>query len=117
VPAGNTAAHGWAQIPIAYTPGFLPHEDAVRAQFAAELQHQTPIRPWSALPVSAVTPWLEYFDGDTAPADLKASGLIIDGVVYLRGCETRAGPYSYCQQMRHGVYSVTKSMGAAVALL
>src|SRR5262249_30288696 len=26
-------------------------------------------------------------------------------------------PYPYCRQMRHGVFSVTKSMGAAVALL
>jgi hypothetical protein len=118
----ETAPHwnkydGWAQIPLAYRPGAIPHEDAVRAQLAAELQQQTPSQPWSALLVSSMTPWLERFDGNTAPADLKASGLIIDGVVYLRGCETRAGPYPYCQQMRHGVYSVSKSMGAAVALL
>lgn len=108
---------GWAQAPMTYTPGPLPHEAALRAQFAAELQHQTPIRPWSALPVAAGAPGVEGFDGDTAPANLKASGLIVDGVIYLRGCETRYGPYPYCRQMRHGVYSVTKSLGAAVALL
>jgi len=118
----ETAPHwnkydGWAQISIAYTPGSIPNEDGIRSQFAAELQHPTPIQPWSALPVSSGAPWLERFDGDTAPADLKASGLIIDGVIYLRGCETRTAPYPYCQQMRHGVYSVTKSLGAAVALL
>lgn len=57
------------------------------------------------------------YDDNRAPAHLKAGGLIIDGMIDLRGCETRAGPYPYCEQMRHGVYSVTKSMGAAVALL
>jgi Beta-lactamase len=108
---------GWAQISVAYTPGSIPNEQARRAQFADELQHQTPIRPWSALPVSPWPSWLDAFDGGTPPADLKASGLIIDGVIYLRGCETRAGPYPYCREMRHGVYSVTKSLGAAVALL
>jgi CubicO group peptidase (beta-lactamase class C family) len=41
----------------------------------------------------------------------------MDGVLYVRGCETRYGPYPYCRQMRHGVFSVTKSLGAAVALL
>jgi hypothetical protein len=54
-PRGNKY-DGWAQLPIAYTPGAIPHEDAIRAQFAAELQHQTPIRPWSAWPISSSTP-------------------------------------------------------------
>jgi Beta-lactamase len=107
---------GWGQVPMTYTPGPIANDAAVRAQFAAELQQQTPIRPWSALPIAG-SPWLEGFDGDAAPDEVSASGLIVDGVLYLRGCETRWGPYPYCQHMRHGVFSVTKSLGAAVALL
>jgi hypothetical protein len=98
---------GWGQAPLTYTPGPIADEEALRAQLAEELQRQTPIRPWSDLPVAAGTPGLVGFDGDTAPDDLKASGLIIDGVLYLRGCETRWGPYPYCRQMRHAVQSVT----------
>ena len=90
--AGNTY-DGWGQAPTTYTPGPIPNEDALRAQFAAEMQQQTPIRPWSALPVSSATPRLESFDGDARPEDTRANGLIIDGVIYLRGCHTRAGPY------------------------
>jgi hypothetical protein len=108
---------GWGQAPMTYTPGPIADEAAVRAQFVAELQHQTPLRPWSALPVSSGAPGLESFDGDTASEDVSASGLIVDGVIYLRGCTTRYGPYPYCRHMRHGVFSVTKSLGAAVALL
>jgi len=108
---------GWGQVPMTYTPGPIAHEDALRAQFAAELQQQTPIRPWSALPVSSGAPGLAGFDGDSRLEDISASGLIIDGVIYLRGCHSRAGPYPYCRHMRHGVFSVTKSLGAAVALL
>ena len=108
---------GWGQAPMTYTPGPVANTDAVRAQFATEQQQQTPIQPWSALPATAGAKRLEGFDGDTVPEALKVSGLILDGVLYVRGCETRSGPYPYCRQMRHGVFSVTKSMGAAVALL
>jgi hypothetical protein len=108
---------GWGQVPMTYTPGPLADDAALRAQFAAELQRQTPIRPWSAVPAPVESPWLEAFDGDAAPHEVSASGLIVDGVLYLRGCETRWGPYPDCRHMRHGVFSVTKSLGAAVALL
>jgi hypothetical protein len=117
----NFTEHGrydeWGPASMTYTPGPIANEDALRAQFAAELQQQTPIRPWSALPATAGASALQGFDGDTAPEALKASGLIIDGVVYLRGCPTRYGPYPYCQHMRQGAFSMTKSLGAAVALL
>jgi hypothetical protein len=90
---------------------------AVRAQFATELQRQTPIRLWSAIPGGAQSPWLRSFDGDAAPEQVSASGLIIDVVLYLHDCETRWGPHPDCRHMRHGAFSVTKSLGAAVALL
>jgi hypothetical protein len=64
---------GWGQAPLTYTPGPIPHEEMVRAPFVAEVQQQTPIRPWSALPVSSAAPGLEGFDGDTAPDDVSAS--------------------------------------------
>jgi CubicO group peptidase (beta-lactamase class C family) len=108
---------GWGQAPLTYTPGPIANESAVRAQFGAELQQQTPIRPWSAVPVAAESRWLEAFDGDASPDDDSVSGLIVDGVLYLRGCETRWGPAPYCRHMRHGVFSVTKSLGAAVTLM
>jgi Beta-lactamase len=115
--AAWTKYDGWGQAPLTYIPGAIADAEAVRAQFAAELQHETPIQPWSALPIAAGSPALEDFDGDTAPDDVSVSGVIIDGVIYLRGCKTRAGPFPYCRHMRQGVFSVTKSLGAAVALL
>ena len=109
----------WGQAPMTYNPGPLPNEGALKAQFVAELKQQTPIRPWSELPRApkATVASLERFDGDAIPEDISANGLIVDGVIYLRGCNTRYGPYPYCRDMRHGVFSVTKSLGAAVALL
>lgn len=107
----------WGQGPMTYAPGPIANEAAVRARFAAELSREVPIRPWAALPASARGPAFDGFDGDAAPEDISANGLVVDGIVYVKGCNTRYGPYPYCRHMRHGVFSVTKSMGAAVALL
>jgi hypothetical protein len=104
----------WGHLPLTYVPGPIANEAALRADFAEELRRQTPMQPWAALPA---TPALAAFDGDPAPTDISANGLVIDGVLYVRGCNTRYGPFPYCREMRHGVFSVTKSLGAAVALL
>ena len=52
----GTKLDSWGQAPMTYTPGPIAHEEAWRAWFAAELQHPTTIRPWSALPVSPGAP-------------------------------------------------------------
>ncbi len=104
----------WGQIAMTYAPGPVADEAALRAAFAEELRRQTPIRPWSAL---GAAPALAAFDGDAAPADISANGLVVDGILYVRGCHTRYGPFPYCRDMRHGVFSVTKSAAGAVALL
>ena len=91
---------------MTYTPGPLPNESMLRDQFIAELKQQTPIRPWSELPkpAKATTALLERFDGDAIPADISANGLIIDGTIYLRGCNTRYGPYPYCRECVMGCF-------------
>ncbi|HEU4367126.1 MAG TPA: serine hydrolase domain-containing protein [Methylomirabilota bacterium] len=104
----------WGHLPMTYTPGPIASEPALRAEFAEELRARTPMRPWSTLPAS---PALATFDGDAEPGDISANGLVLDGTLYVRGCNTRHGPFPYCREMRHGVFSVTKSLGAAVALL
>jgi hypothetical protein len=102
--------------PLAYAAGAIAGESDLRARFDEEVRRQAPMRPWSALPVSA-RPLLDGFDGEVGPDDVSASGLVVDGVLHVRGCNTRYGPYPYCREMRHGVFSVTKSLGAAIALL
>lgn len=104
----------WGRLHATYTAGPIADEAAARAAFADELRRQTPIRPWSALGRSVA---LDAFDGDAAPAEISANGMVVDGVLYLRGCHTRQGPYPYCRAMRHGVFSVTKSPAGAIALL
>ncbi len=42
--------------------------------------------------------------------------LVIDGNIYLHPPQTRQGPYPYPHEMRHGVYSVTKSLAGGLSM-
>ncbi len=41
---------------------------------------------------------------------------MVDGTIYLHPPQTHHGPYPYPNDMRHGVWSVSKSMTGALAL-
>lgn len=107
----------WGQSPMDYAPTSLENRDVLAAQFAQELLQQTPIRPWSELKARYKPQSLDTFTDDLEPKDISATGLIVDDTIYLQTCHTRHGEFPYCRYMRHGVFSVTKSMGAAAAML
>ena len=107
----------WGQSSMEYRPGYLEDREALIAQFEQELRHQIPVRPWSDLEGDYDPLLLSTFNGSISPWSLSASGLILDDTIYLQPCRTRYGPFPYCRAMRHGAFSVTKSMGAAIAML
>jgi CubicO group peptidase (beta-lactamase class C family) len=49
--------------------------------------------------------------------EVLVSGLVFKGTLYLKPCKSAAGPMPYCDRMRFGVWSITKSAASAVALL
>lgn len=107
----------WGQADMNYLPSPLPDQIALTRQFVNELARQTPIRTWTELEQTYDPKELERIDGINNRENITLSGLIIDDVVYARACRSRYGDYPYCAQMRHGVYSVSKSLGALVAML
>jgi CubicO group peptidase (beta-lactamase class C family) len=49
--------------------------------------------------------------------DVSAAALLIDGVLYVQSVGSRgAGPFPYPQSMRHGVFSVTKTLGMGLSM-
>ena len=107
----------WSAAPMTYTPGAVADEPALRARFEEELGRRVPTRPWADLPAAVRDAPLGGVDGELAAEAVSASGLVVDGTLYVRGCNTRYGPFPYCREMRHGVFSVSKTLGGAVALL
>jgi hypothetical protein len=107
----------WGQADMKYLPSPLPDRIALTQQFVNELAHQTPIRSWTELEQTYDPNALDIIDDTGNRENIALSGLIIDNVVYARTCRTRYGDYPYCAQMRHGIYSASKSLGAMLAML
>ncbi|MEM7425128.1 MAG: ABC transporter permease subunit [Pseudomonadota bacterium] len=106
----------WGQTDFSVVRKPLPDIDQLRKAFVRIAEQRLDVRPWVDLQAKF---WrsLEIFDGEHGRDDITVSGLMVDDVVYVRRCRTRAGPYPFCRQMRNAVYSVSKSVGAAAALL
>ncbi len=105
-----------AMLPAQFRPGPLPDSAQLVEQYQSWLGRQLPVRPlseWDAEGEIAA-----YFNRSiytNAPTSLGA--VLADSQLYVHPPHTRHGPYPFPEDMRHGLYSVTKSMAGALALL
>jgi len=103
----------WARLPLTYRPGPVENEAAMAAAFNDEMAHRLPTAPLASL---AAEP--ELVDGmESGLQHVIVTALLNDGVLYLGSCHTRFGDFPYCDDMRNGAFSVTKTAGAALSLL
>jgi hypothetical protein len=107
----------WGIIKLAYKPHSLKDGDALASRFAEEVRLQIPVLAFSALGEYADSTLLETYNSVIPREEISATGLIWNGKLYVQPCYTRYGDYPYCRYMRHAAYSLTKAMGALVALL
>ncbi len=93
--------------------------EAVRARDLAERQSRLEVRGISALAIDYPGIDLEPFGSpaDVAPSAMTAFGLVVGDVHYAGGCETRYGPYPYCDELVVPSYSFAKSLFAGLALM
>lgn len=84
--------------------------------YAQERADAFPVADWESLGTQAGGA-LNGLDNGSVSNQITYKGIVMDGVLYRPVPETLLGPYPYPDAMRAGAFSVTKSMGAAVALL
>jgi CubicO group peptidase (beta-lactamase class C family) len=114
-PENSFAAFG--RLAAVYTPQAIANARDVIADFKRDRASRLPVRPFAELEDGLSLVAFRTFAGTRTDEPVSASGVIVDDVLYLRPCETRYGDFPYCEDMRHGVFSVTKSMGALVSML
>ncbi len=108
----------WGQTPMTYRPHAIAERAVLADKFSEELAREVPMRAWSELEAIAEAGSVSAIIHQQGSSEgVSAAGLIVDGVIYAYPCHARYGDYPYCRYMRHGVFSVTKSMGAALTLL
>jgi hypothetical protein len=113
----STHFHAWGSIPAEYRPAEADAFEAERRAYATELEDHFPMAPWQELATGPAAEALAGFEGKTDPAFVVMHALIKDGVLYYQPSQTEHGPYPYPEQMRFGVWSITKSVGPALAML
>jgi hypothetical protein len=107
----------WGLLEAVYNPGPVPGADRVRADFDRELAARFPVKPIEALAQDYPGVDLTAFGRGVSPGAMTWYGFVVNGVNYVGGCETRYGPYPYCESMRAASYSTAKSSFVSVALM
>ncbi|HEX4470470.1 MAG TPA: serine hydrolase [Nocardioides sp.] len=103
----------WGTSRATLTRG-VAHVREARHRYVRSQQARLPHRPWSALRDRVGARTRNAFRDFS---DVVQSAVDIDGTVYRTPCPTAAGPFPYCDDVRYGVWSVTKSAMLNVALL
>ena len=100
-----------------YDPGVIDENGDIASSFAQEVADQVPVVDWSDLEATVDSDLLDSFTVGLEPEEISAAGVVVDGVVYLQPSRTRSGDCPYPRYMQHGAASVSKSIGAGVAML
>ena len=106
----------WHQQPITYEPEKIAASQLL-ADFDQEISDRLAWREWSTLDDTYGADVLSDFDSGIDPDLVVTSGLVIDDTVYVHSMATPYGDYPYPHEMRHGVWSVTKTLAGMVTLM
>ena len=107
----------WQQLDADYAPDASVGSDEARQAHRAAGANRMPAASWDVLEQKLGAGLVEGFEGEMDPANLVTSALVWDGTLYYKPSETPMGPYPYTPEMRFGIWSVTKSVGPALAML
>jgi hypothetical protein len=104
-------------VPAALEAASKGKEEQARRAYEADRRDAVHIATWRALAARVGGEKLEGFDGAMSSSDIVLSGLDYHGTFYLGQCQSAGGPLPWCDRARFGVWSATKALANAAALL
>ena len=107
----------WAAAATRWSEGGIADPAGERAQARAELDCRLPHAPWDELARAVPPGTLPGFGGPVQEKWRVQTALIREGTLFHQQTPTPCGDYPYPLEMRYGVRSVMKSIGAPLALL
>lgn len=109
----------WGVLPARYRPAAVARSADIAAAYEREVAARLPTRPIEALASAypGADPAAFGDPREVPPGDMTAYGFVIDGVHYVGGCQTRAGPYPFCDVLDLPSYSLAKSLVAGLGSL
>jgi hypothetical protein len=112
-----TQANLWGLLEAVYHAQPVEGSEEIRAEFKAELATRMPVKPIQALVEDYPGVDINAFGSGVTPKHMTWYGLVVNGVNYLGGCQTRFGIYPYCESMRATSYSTAKSAFVSLAMM
>lgn len=106
----------WNQQAISYERQDIAAEKLF-ADFDEEISDRLSWHDWSELEATYGAELLADFDTGIDADLVVAGGLVIDDTVYVHSMATPYGDYPYPREMRHGVWSVGKTLTGLVTLM
>lgn len=109
----------WGIVPATFEKREVPGSDEAIRRLDSHRAARLPVKPVASLADDhpGVNPAnLGAVNGARAE-DMTVYGLVVDGVHYRGGCDTRHGPYPYCDSLALPSYSTAKSIFAGFALM
>jgi hypothetical protein len=104
-----------ALVPATYEPETFPDTDELLAGYERSESDRVPIAPLTEIDGSNRI--ANHFDRSVQTnASTSLGAVSMNGTLYVHPPATRHGTYPYLDEMRHGVFSVTKSMAGALSM-
>lgn len=107
----------WGQYDIDYAPQTFDNAATIKSNFEQELADRWPVYSWQELANRVGEEKLQGFIEGIDPEKVTASGLVIDGEIFMHSNPTPYGDYPYPNVMRHGIWSATKTTHGLVTML
>lgn len=109
----------WGLGSLDYQPQSVADKAELMAADQQDLANRAPLKPFLALAEDHPALDMAAFGSpdDVSPEHMTRYGVIIDGVEYWAGCQTRYGNYPFCEEMVLPTYSLAKSIFAGLSLM
>jgi CubicO group peptidase (beta-lactamase class C family) len=107
----------WGQLSLVFENSTSTNLSEKKLLFNHYLNSIPTIEPWEKLADIASPEHVNAIVSESNGADYSAIGLQFEQSLYLQECPTKYGNFPFCSQMRHGSFSVAKSMGAGMVLM
>ena len=107
----------WGVAPASFVSQGIKDIKRLQIEYSLEVADRFPIANWSDLEARVGAEALEGFESAMSQDEVLVSGLVVDGILYQKPCKSAAGALPYCETAGFGVWSATKSLANAAALL
>jgi len=95
----------------------ISNKAQILREWKKEVAHSIPTRPLAQLALDYPSVNLRHYHPRIKTADLHMYGIIVNGISYIDGCNTRFGKHPFCSEMTTSLYSITKSIFSSLAVM